>query len=467
MSRYIRYGVFAAFGIVLMSPPAEADLYEAATAVEKQDLPEAFRLYRELAELGHPLAQENIAAMYVNGEGVERDNALGYAWAKLALENGGGETARSIVQQLDPHLTAAARAKIAEMHARYGNRELERRLLPDEVPSGPKEPAATGCRMRSAPDPDRFYPPELKRREISGTVVVETRVLADGSAPLPRALYSFPPGGFDAAGRVIALGSTYSPAMEKGVAVPCTIRFKVKFNIKGGPAQFTGAKSDKMLADLKRAAAEGDPNSQLLYSLVMLVRPAPDPEPMTTSRWLLRAAQAGLPAAQYLIGERLMSRSGRRVQDAQKAERWFEMAGSRGSGEASIALAIYLLRSEHDAPTRLRGFTWMERAAASGHFEGRLFHAALLASWPDASRRDPLRALSVLDELGKEFDYDPLSFEIRAAALAAQGQYENAIVQQKRALAEAKRKGWNGTIQQRRLDLYEQGRFLEQELIRF
>jgi TPR repeat protein len=450
-----------------MSLPAKADLFEAAAAVEKKDLPEAFRLYRELAELGHPMAQETLAAMYVNGEGVERDNVLGYAWAKLALESGGGETASSIVRQLDPHLNAAARAKVADLHARHGSQELQRRLLPREI-SELKEPAATACKMRSAPDPHNYYPAEAKRMGVAGTVVIEARVLPDGSSPLPRALYSFPPGAFDAPSRAIALGSTYSPALEKGVAVPCTIRFRVKFTLsRGAQEQFTDNKSVKMLADLKTAAAAGDPNSQLLYSLVMMVRPAPDAEPQTTSQWLLRAAQSGLPTAQYLVGERLMKRSGGWEQDEEKAARWLEMAGNRGSGEASTSLAVYLLRSVQDAPTRDRGFTWMQRAAESGHFEGRLFYAALLASWPDASRRDPVRALSLLNKLDGEFDYDPLSFEIRAAALAAQGQYENAIAQQKRAVVKAKNTGWDGRIQRGRLELYEQGRFLEQELIRF
>ena len=73
---------------------AHADLYQAIAAADKQDYARAFELYRELAELGHPEAQENLAVMYVNGEGVQRDNVLGYAWAKLALDNGGGEPAR-------------------------------------------------------------------------------------------------------------------------------------------------------------------------------------------------------------------------------------------------------------------------------------------------------------------------------------------------------------------------------------
>ena len=104
----------------LMPLTCRADWYAAAEAAQKQDYARAFALYREIAELGHADAQENLAVMYVNGEGVKRDNVLGYAWAAIALENGGGEAAKGIVTQLEPHLNPAARARIAEVQAQFG-----------------------------------------------------------------------------------------------------------------------------------------------------------------------------------------------------------------------------------------------------------------------------------------------------------------------------------------------------------
>jgi TPR repeat protein len=451
----------------LCGADARADLYQASAAVAKQDLPRAFELYRELAELGHPLAQEMLAAMYVNGEGVKRDNVLGYAWAKLALENGGGgESARSIVEQIEPHLKEAARARIADLHARFGTEALRRSLLPREAVPEPTVAGKTACKMISPADPAKFYPPEAYEKKVAGTVVIDARVLPDGSARLPRVLYSFPPGAFDAPARAVALSSGYKPVIENGVAVPCTIRFRVKFTHHGAAEQFTDEASMQLLARLRSEAVAGDSNSQLLYALIMTVRPAPDPEPSTTSRWLLRSAQAGVPAAQYLVGERLMT-GGEWARDEAKAARWLEMAGSRGNGDASTALATYLLRPAHDAAMREKGFTWMQRAAEARHFEGRLFFAALLASWPDASKRDPVRALALLDELGKEFEYDPLSFEIRAAALAAQGKFKEAIAAQKRAVSKARARDWEVGKQQLRLDAYQQGRLPDEELVRF
>ena len=65
--------------LVAVSMPltALADLYTADDAMAKQDFARSFELYRELAELGRREAQENLAVMYVNGEGVKRDNVVG------------------------------------------------------------------------------------------------------------------------------------------------------------------------------------------------------------------------------------------------------------------------------------------------------------------------------------------------------------------------------------------------------
>src|SRR5688572_482446 len=138
--------MFASLAMV-GSPEAEADLHAAQAAADAKDFARAFELFRELAELGHPGAQENLAVMYVNGEGVKRDNVLGYAWAAIAKEGGGGAAAAGILAQLEPHLNAAARSRVAEVQARFGKAALQERLLPK-----PYVPGTVGkrpCGMRA------------------------------------------------------------------------------------------------------------------------------------------------------------------------------------------------------------------------------------------------------------------------------------------------------------------------------
>jgi TPR repeat protein len=453
-------------GGLALTTPAWADLYDAVAAVEKNDLPRAVALYREIAELGHPAAQENLAAMYVNGEGVKRDNVLGYAWAKLALEHGKGEVAQSIVSQLEPRLSDAARATAAALQAQFGRAALANRILPAEAEL---PPAATSsrCTVKSPANPSFFYPQAAKRNGISGMVVMQVPVKADGSSRTPRAWYSFPAGVFDEAGRAVALASHYQPTIENGVATDCSLIFRVRFSLPEVDYSKPDPKSAKKVADAREMALAGDPMSQLAYGAVLSIWP----NYFNTYQeryvsWFLKAAQAGLPDAQYLVGVHVLDGNSFR-KDQAKGEFWLEQGAKGGSGAAQAALAAHLLRPGADQASRDQGFEWMRRSAESRHREGKFLFSSLLVSWPDAMRRDPARALALLGEIENSFDYDPASFEIRAMALAEQGDFKAAQREQSQAIRVAKKLKWDTSKQQARLASYEKAQLPEGMLIEF
>src|ERR1700676_3084401 len=104
----IRSLLIWAAGLALLLPatPALADLYSANAAYQKNDFPTAFQQFRELAELGQPLAQLHLASMYARGEGVATSNTFAHAWASLAGQNGesrGTEIAAALEPQLTPN----------------------------------------------------------------------------------------------------------------------------------------------------------------------------------------------------------------------------------------------------------------------------------------------------------------------------------------------------------------------------
>jgi len=430
----------------LMPLTCRADWYAASEAAQKQDFARAFALYREIAELGHAEAQENIAVMYINGEGVKRDNVLGYAWAAIALENGGGEAAKGIVTQLEPHLNPAARARIAEVQAQFGKSALEERLLP-QITAASVNP--TYCKMRSVANPDNFFPSEAKRQGISGTVLVEVTVAHDGRARTARVWYSLPANLFDEAGRQVAFASTYEPPKENGVAVACTVRFKVRFAVGAGMGAAT-REQEEMIAEVRKKAEAGDPSSQLTYAFLLEMGPAMNDQVPVTN-WTLKAAQAGISAAQYLIGLQALS-SGPEKNQA-KGRVWLQMAADAGLANAQAALAFHLLRTNSREDFG-KAQDLLEKAAAAGHPEGKYRLAAMLAAGPDASRRDPKRGLELLAQVKEEVDSDPTFFEIRAAAKAMMGEYAEAQLDQKQALQKARKLGWDLTDSQARLASY-------------
>ena len=433
---------------VLAPVPASADLYQAAAAVEKQDLARAFELYRELAEMGQPVAQENLAVMYVNGEGVKRDNVLGYAWASMALENGGGEGAKGIVAQLEPHLNDAARARVADLHSKFGRVALENSLLPTR--RNPADVPKPECGVVQVVDPDAFYPNDARNDRITGDTLIEVVVFGDGRAHDPRSMHSFPPEIFSAAGRHVALKNRYEPRLVGGVAARCTFKFKVKFTVM--PAGEEGTLKKQIGATRERAKA-GDPMAQLAYAIIIDHRWDLAEKDDFAIWWYLRAAQAGIPAAQHIVGANLLS-GPRRDNDEAKGLLWLNKAAAAGNPEAQLALANYHLRDRPDSAALAAAADWFGKAVEGGSRDARFYFAALLATGPDPAYRDPARALTLIEQAKSDFGINPIWSEIRAAAYAMSGNFEEAQKDQTSAVRMAKKLGWNTAPQQARLADY-------------
>lgn len=438
--------------------PAWADLYQAGEAYERKDFARAYELYRVLAELGHPEAQESLAVMYVNAEGLKRDNVLGYAWASMAIDNGAGEASRSIVSQLEPHLTDGARARVAELRAQFGNEALRKTLLP--VDAAPRDWRQLPCKMVSPANPDFYYPEHARTNFIRGMALVQARILPDGSARNPTVWFSFPVGEFDQSARAVALQSRYASTAAEGE--PCTMLFKVKYSMPGSKNDLTDE-----AAKLSVLAEKGDPRSQMAFGILLATNPDVNAQYKEGGfRWFLKAGQAGLPSGQYFVARHLEAGVGVE-KDPVKARRWFELAAKSESPGSMVSLANYELRQTGDAAARARGVDLLRRAAEARNWLAQFYLAALMAADSGAKWHDPKRALQLIEELNGGFDYDPVSFEIRAAAHAALGNFDRAKLMQARAIREARYIKWDVTAMQARLASYQAGKPWNGELIEF
>ncbi|MBN1832201.1 MAG: sel1 repeat family protein [Deltaproteobacteria bacterium] len=74
-------------------------LEDANTAIEIKDYKKAFELLQPLAEEGNTAAQTRLGALYVNGQGVEKDLDKGLSWIMKAATQG-DETAKRIAFSL-------------------------------------------------------------------------------------------------------------------------------------------------------------------------------------------------------------------------------------------------------------------------------------------------------------------------------------------------------------------------------
>ena len=105
---------------------------------------------------------------------------------------------------------------------------------PPPAPPPPPRVAGAPARMKSAVDPDQFYPPGAKRREEQGSPVVHACVGPNGRLvrePVVTETSGFPE--LDGAAVKVAKANRYTPASEGGTALPeSCVKFKVKFVIK-------------------------------------------------------------------------------------------------------------------------------------------------------------------------------------------------------------------------------------------
>jgi protein TonB len=105
---------------------------------------------------------------------------------------------------------------------------------PPPAPPPPPRVAGQPAKMRSAADPDQYYPPGAKRREEQGSPVVQACVGPNGRLlrdPVVAETSGYPE--LDQAAVRVAKASRYTAATENGAGLPeSCVKFKVKFVIK-------------------------------------------------------------------------------------------------------------------------------------------------------------------------------------------------------------------------------------------
>jgi TonB family protein len=186
---------------VLFVRPALADLVSASAAYTKGDFAKAFNDFRELAELGQPTAQFDLAVMYARGEGTRQSDIYAYAWASLAAQNG-LEKATALSERLRPQLAPGSEKVATDIAAQFGNAVLDARLNPKIVES---QTVSLADKYRCYPRKSltSVYPEDARQRGIEGQVYVEFTLMPDGRSRMPRIIYAVPEGTFESAARQI------------------------------------------------------------------------------------------------------------------------------------------------------------------------------------------------------------------------------------------------------------------------
>lgn len=458
---------------VWAAPPAHADITGAFNEYKKGDYPHAFQEFLALAELGQPLAQFDVATMYEDGHGTQQSDLNAYAWATLAAANGEAR-GKDLADKIRPRLAPGYEQAAASLVASYTDAALKQSLLPDlsnGPPVTPPDPAIE-CNRQEVKMYLGRYPDAARREHLQGAIFVQFTLMPDGSPRFPRIIEAVPAGVFEAMVRDSVLRSQFSREPAGSAPVQCSLPYNFLFRgqrIGGGRDSMEDFETELgYRTNLENLAEDGAPNAELVYGL-LLDGPFKEEGVSNSSEhaglpWLVKAAQTGEPVAQYQVARSLLTGRGCR-RDEVKGLKWLRMAAEQDEPNADITLATRLLRGTPSATDLTQAKGWLERAAALSEDDGipnssedaRLLLAAILAATPQASLRDPARALSLLKDV-HDVDADPTPFDIQAAAQAAAGDLSDAVRSEQTALARARELGWDLAPLEQRLSVYQSGK---------
>jgi hypothetical protein len=423
-------------------------MYSATTAYKKADFTAAFKQFKELAELGMPNAQFDIAVMYAKGEGIAQSNVMAHAWASIAAQNG-EEKGKVLAEELEAELTPNSLRFSEDLQAQYSQTALNARLLPRMLKDkeyADREPA----RLSKPFIPS--YPADAQSQGVQGEAFVEFTVAPDGHPRSPRILYAVPARYFDDAIRESVFRTLYLPARINGKPVAASTSMFFNFKIDSVSLRDYGGLA-KQVEDAKTKAEAGDPSAQMLYGMMLAGLPQLNQHYTQALPWFLKAAQAGAPYAQYQVGTALLRGHGCQCESV-KGEIWLQKAAQADEPNAQTSLAEYLLQEHASSESVSGALVWLERATKQNNSAGKYLLASVLASSPDANVRDPPRALALADAVERDYKRDPSLWEIRAAAYAARSDYSSAKKAQAHAIEEAKALGWDLEPMQQRESLY-------------
>jgi TonB family protein len=437
-----------AAGALLAAPLARADFQTALKDYNAGRYEVAHGEFLSLAELGDCSSQFNLGAMALKGQGGPADAASAVGWLQAAAGNGCQQLVGSKLTHLSAGLTPDQSRAAAQIVSLYGRDALRAQ--------GVIEPDLT-CRdltsatVVSAPTPE--YPQRAALAGREGIVIASVRIGVNGRASDPEILVALPDEQFAAAAVEAWLNWRFTPAQRNGVPVASRLQLQQVFALNGAPP--LAALDTYRTA---RAAADaGDPAAAYLVGLSASKEPSFGIASARANEMLLGAARDGGPQAQYWIGSQL--RASASCHPHADGEIWLQHAADGGSAPAQLALARELLAGAPTAAQIAQAQKLLTQASLAEDYYVRKHVAALLAASPVAAVRDPAVAQRVADKLAAgPIQSDPQLFAVLALAYAANGQFREAVSQQKIAISKARELGWDTREMADGLERYHAGK---------
>lgn len=410
---------------------AYADFAEAMTNYSDKNYGEAMTEFKRSAVLGHKQSQFNIGVMYYRGEGVDKDLIEAYAWLALSATDKDPERVRIrdlVMSKMEEAQKDKAIDRMASLSSELAAeaKTLEPVLLSQEECT---------YRLKRIKTELPSYPHFLKAEGAQNIADLDFNIDKYGAVRDYSIVYASNRA-FDSYIFKALPKWRYTPLTSNGRPVE-VVSTRLRMTFQLGDSVVDPKKTKKYADELRKEAESREPSKVFGAAYVAELVHELNIDKRDTNRWFYKAAQAGLTSAEYQIGKSLFLGDGC-VQDTRKGLRWLTMAAEEKSPDSQYFLGISMLGSDKVAEDRPKAIEWLNKAANAHHEKAMMRLAWILATDKDDKVRDPARALSLVNEVYKNYGDKLRSFEVLAAAQAANGKYDDAVNSQKSALKEAK-----------------------------
>jgi len=412
--------------------PTKADFYAALDAYESEDFEKAYEKFFDMASIGEKRSQFNLGVMYFQGQHVKKDINKAYAWLKLSTDSEIMNT--NHVKAFHQVKDAIKDKTIAEQEydmisAQFSTDKLIDKLYPEIVTMKQSTPFnATPLKIV-----EPKYPTRAAMKGQQGWAQFTFDLDKKGIPRNIQLIESIPAGVFDKDSLRAIEKWQFTPAKnKKGEAIiQENMKYTMRFQLKGaGPMELKKGVYEKNL----KLAQGGDPNAQFkvgFFEKKLDVSKGKE----NPNEWFLKAAIQGHPSAQFQIGQSLIYGQGCRL-DKNKGIDWLTRAANNGARMARLLLAstaskVPTLESQKQS---LRYTEGLEQLSPKVIID----QAWMLITSPYKEVSNPKMAIDLLSDITSyNFKDDITIYEIKAAAYAALGDFEEAVDLQEEALDEA------------------------------
>ena len=341
--------IFSVLILVLLSISAQATFQEASKLYDEQKFEQAYKMFFDLAQIGHKPSQFNIGIMHLEGTGAKKDLIKAYSWIKLADEVKGEEQAllSDIKSKIPTKEAKLIESYHANIHSKYSNQAIKQAYAPEIRDNEKKVSSPAPIEQKPAE-----YPIRAQIEGYTGWVLFDFDLSSSGYPIDIQVVDSFPKGLFVKASLKAVKRWRFEPhETEK------RYKYKMDFRLEG--LGNDDRRQYKELKSIKDEALEGNPSSQYLHARYggYNFSEGADFSPAT---WHYEAARNGVLNAQYELAERLLEGDGCEV-DPDKAFNWLKVSAENDFALSQFKLAKLAYKNGEKEKTT----TWLRKALKS------------------------------------------------------------------------------------------------------